>query len=81
MKARGVIGTAIGGIAALGVIAAGVGSGLPAMETFWRAALGAAAGFAAGWWLFGGAGAAVVREAAGKDPAPPSAGTRPPAGT
>jgi len=77
----GTVGAVLAMVAAVGAIAAGVVGGLSASETFWRAALAAAAGGAAGW-VCGKVGTSVVREAAGEELRRPERGApRPPAGT
>ncbi len=85
MRREAVIGVALASVAAVGAIVLGVIRGLPALETFWRAALSAVVGFAAGWLFFGALGTSVVREAAGEEAesrrAGKTAGPRPPAGT
>lgn len=80
-----VIGLSLGMIAGVAAVLLGLGSGLPALEVFWRAALSGIGGFLAGWLVFGKMGVRVVREAAGRPAEPertvPLAGRRPPSGT
>jgi uncharacterized membrane protein len=61
------IGGVLGVLAAAVIIGVGLIQGVPAGETFWRAALGGIVGFLLGWLVFGKLGAAVMREAAGRD--------------
>jgi len=69
-------------VAAVGAIVAGLWAGVPALESFWRAALAAVAGYLAGWLIFGRFGTSVVREAAGeKDGRARKERAAPPTGT
>jgi hypothetical protein len=65
------LGVVLGVLAAAAVVIVGAARGVPAVETFWRAVLAAAAGYLLGWLVFGKLGAAVMHEAAGSDVEPP----------
>ena len=61
------LGAALGVLTAAAVIFVGVARGVPFVETLARAVVAAVAGGLVGWLVFGKLGAAVMREAAGKD--------------
>ncbi len=61
------LGGVLGILAAAAVIFAGAAKGVPAVETIVRAALAGVAGGLLGWLVFGKLGAALMREAAGKE--------------
>ncbi len=61
------LGLVFGAVAAGAVAVAGWMKGLPAGESLLRAAIAFAAGGLVGWLLFGRLGAAVMKEAAGRD--------------
>jgi len=61
------LGAALGVLSAAAVIFIGVLRSVPFVETLARAVVAAVAGGLIGWLVFGKLGAAVMREAAGKE--------------